>query len=73
MDDHVIVADRDHDRLRRTEQGAIALQLSRLITFPTVRERVESGKLFLHGWHYIIETGEVMILDVEREEFVKAE
>jgi carbonic anhydrase len=63
----------NEDLLRRTEQGAIALQLSRLVTFPTIRERVESGRLALHGWHYIIETGEVLILDVEREEFVPAQ
>ncbi|HUF50369.1 MAG TPA: carbonic anhydrase [Longimicrobiales bacterium] len=56
--------------LRLTEQRSVALQLTHLLTFPMVRERVEDGRLALHGWHYIIERGEVLILDVEHEEFV---
>lgn len=37
------------EALRRTEQRAIVLQLERLMGYPMVRERVESGKLALHG------------------------
>ena len=58
--------------LRRTEQRSIALQLERLMTFPVVRERVEAGELALHGWHYIIEEGNVLILDYESGRFVPA-
>lgn len=61
----------DEDTLRRTEQRAIALQLERLLTYPQVRERIEAGRLFLHGWHYIIEEGTIDILDVERGAFVR--
>lgn len=60
------------EMLRQTEQRSVALQLSRLMTYPLVREAVESDRLALHGWHYIIERGEVLILDVERGEFVPA-
>jgi carbonic anhydrase len=56
--------------LRRAEQRSIALQLERLMTYPLVRERVEDGALSLHGWHYIIEDGDVLALDVGRAEFV---
>ena len=56
--------------LRRAEQRSIALQLERLMTYPLVRQRVEEGALSLHGWHYIIEDGQVLALDVERGEFV---
>jgi carbonic anhydrase len=62
----------DEPLLRRTEQRSIALQLSRLLTYPMVIERVEQGSLSLHGWHYIIEEGRVEILDVERKEFLPA-
>lgn len=58
------------EMLRHTEQRSIALQLSRLMSYPMVRERVEEGRLAVHGWHYIIERGEVLFLDVERGEFV---
>lgn len=56
--------------LRRTEQRSIILQLERLMTFPMVASRVERGELFLHGWHYIIEEGTVLVLDVRTGEFV---
>jgi carbonic anhydrase len=55
--------------LRRTEARSVALQLTRLVEFPTVRERVEQGTLSLHGWHYYIEDGRVEVLDVSRGEF----
>lgn len=56
--------------LRRTERRSVALQLDRLMTMPVVRRRVEQGSLTLHGWHYVIEEGQVHILDRERDEFV---
>jgi len=63
----------NEDVLRRTEQRAIAIQLERLLTYPQVRERMEAGQLFLHGWHYIIEEGTIDILDVEQGAFVRME
>jgi carbonic anhydrase len=61
------------DALRRVEQRSIALQLNRLLDYPMVRRRVESGELFLHGWHYVIEDGAVQILDVRSHAFVPLE
>ena len=40
--------------------------------YPMVREQVEAGKLFLHGWHYVIEDGEVHVFDVKSGSFVPA-
>jgi carbonic anhydrase len=37
-----------------------------------VRERVEAGKLALHGWHYVIEDGEVHVFDVKSGQFLPA-
>jgi carbonic anhydrase len=56
--------------LRRTEQRAVALQLERLMTYPLIRDGVDAGTLALHGWYYIIESGEMLALDVEREAFL---
>ena len=53
------------EALRRTEQRAVALQLERLMGYPMVRSRVEAGGLYLRGWHYLIEEGRVLVLDVE--------
>jgi len=40
--------------------------------YPMVRERVEAGKLALHGWHYVIEDGEVHVFDVRSGGFIAA-
>jgi carbonic anhydrase len=66
------VAEPGPDVLRRTGQRAVVLQLERLMDYPMVRERVEAGKLVLHGWHYVIEDGEVHVFDVRRGGFVPA-
>jgi carbonic anhydrase len=58
--------------LRRTEQRAVVLQLERLMDYPMVRKRVEAGTLSLHGWHYVIEDGEVHVFDVAKGGFVPA-
>jgi len=56
----------------RSEQRAVVLQLERLMDYPMVRRRVESGHLTLHGWHYVIEEGEIHIFDAQRGDFVPA-
>ncbi len=60
------------EALRRTEQRAVVLQLERLMDYPMVRRRVEDGRITLHGWHYVIEDGEVHVFDVRTGEFVAA-
>ena len=60
------------EALRRTEQRAVVLQLERLMNYPMVRARVEAGAITLHGWHYVIEEGEVHVFDVRTGGFVAA-
>jgi carbonic anhydrase len=66
------VAEPGPEVLRRTEQRAVVLQLERLMDYPMVRERVERRELALHGWHYVIEDGEVHVFDVQHGRFVAA-
>lgn len=66
------VAEPGPEALRRTEQRAVVLQLERLMDYPMVRQRVEAGTLTLHGWHYVIEDGEVHVFDLGRGGFVPA-
>lgn len=56
----------------RTEQRSVVLQLERLMDYPMVRREVEAGNLTLHGWHYVIEDGEIHIFDVQQGRFVPA-
>ena len=60
------------EALRRTEQRVVVLQLERLMAYPMVRREVEKGALTLHGWHYVIEDGEIHVFDVRQGSFVPA-
>ena len=60
------------EALHRTEQRAVVLQLERLMDYPMVRRAVEARHLSLHGWHYVIESGEVHVFDAARGAFVPA-
>ncbi len=46
-----------HKQAEACEQVSILVSLENLLTFPWVRNRVESGTLFLHGWYVDISTG----------------
>lgn len=41
------------------ERAAIAGSLNNLMTYPWIRERVEAGTLFLHGWWFDLDTGDL--------------
>ncbi|MEY3090983.1 MAG: hypothetical protein RL113_1299 [Pseudomonadota bacterium] len=58
-----------HELLRYTEQISVVYQLDNLLTYPAVKRRVDEGKLFLHGWHYEIGTGNIRYYDDETYEF----
>ena len=51
------------EALRLVEQRSIVLQVERLMSYPMVARRVREGQLFLHGWYYVIEEGQVLVLD----------
>ena len=58
------------EAFRRTEQRSVVLQLERLMDYPMVRRAVQAGNLTLHGWHYVIEDGDVHVFDAQRGGFV---
>lgn len=60
------------EALARTEQRSVVLQLERLMDYPMVRRSIEAGTLTLHGWHYVIEEGEIYVFDVQQGRFVPA-
>jgi len=55
--------------LRYTEKMSVVYQLDNLLTYPAVKRRVDEGTLFLHGWHYDIENGNIEYYDDENYEF----
>jgi carbonic anhydrase len=66
------LAHKNDDRekmLRYTEKISVVYQLDNLLTYPAVKRRVEEGSLFLHGWHYCMENGDINYYDDENYEF----
>lgn len=54
----------DSERLHRVcELETVKLSLANLAEFPWIRERLAAGKLFLHGWYFDIEKGELLTTD----------
>jgi len=68
--DAVLPVRESPEALRRVEQRSIVLQLERLLSYPMVASRVEQGELFLHGWYYVIESGQVLVLEANTGRFV---
>lgn len=57
------------EQLHACEQRAILVSLNNLMTFPWVRERVESGALTLHGWYFDIALGQLLRYDTTTAHF----
>jgi carbonic anhydrase len=56
-----LAGESDAVQSRACEQAAIALSLENLMSFPWIRERVESGATALHGWYFNIDAGELLV------------
>jgi len=61
--------DSKEELLRYTEKLSVVFQLDNLLTYPAVKQGVEKGEIFLHGWHYHIEDGLIEHYDDETYEF----
>ncbi len=72
VDDALLPVRSSAEALLRTEQRSIVLQLERLMDYPMVKRAVAAGELTLHGWHYVIEDGDVHVFDARRGEFIPA-
>lgn len=60
------------DYITRLEYAMVGQSLKNLMTFPFIRSRVEAGKLALHGAHFGIERGELLVRDPETGDFAPA-
>jgi carbonic anhydrase len=56
---------------RACEQASILLSLENLLSFPWVAERVDAGKLALHGWYFDLKAGELLGYHADTGEFEK--
>ncbi len=58
------------ERLRAYEQWGIRVSMENLLTFPWIRNAVEDGSLFIHGWYFDLHRGTLLRLDEEHDVFV---
>lgn len=68
---HIFEDESEQNKLIMTEKISVIFQLKNLLTYPTIREKVEEGSLNLRGWYYIMESGEIEYYNEEKKEFVK--
>jgi len=70
-----IIADKNltdqESRYSCCEKKGVQQSLDNLMTFPWVKERVESGKLRLHGWRYDLYSSELCALDEKTHSFIR--
>ncbi len=52
-------------QLRACEQASLLISLKNLLTFPWVAQRVQDGRLTLHGWYFDMDTGELLSYDAK--------
>ena len=52
------------------EQEAILVSLENLLSFPCIKERVEMGKISLHGWYFDIKDGNLFTYEPQENEFI---
>jgi carbonic anhydrase len=71
-----VVEQRAHESMAdfvvRIEKAAVFRSLENLMTFPFVRNRVESGELQLHGAYFGVAEGSLFVLDKATKEFKSA-
>jgi carbonic anhydrase len=68
-----VVEQRDRESMEdftvRIEKAAVFRSLENLLTFPFVRERVQTGEMQLHGAYFGVAEGSLFVLDPVAKEF----
>lgn len=55
--------------LRLTEKLSIISQIENLLTYPSVKEKVNAGEIYIHGWMYDLESGNIDYYDPDSSKF----
>lgn len=51
------------ERLRWLEKSAVGLSVRNLQSFPWIADRIQAGRLALHGWHFDLQHGQLQAMD----------
>lgn len=52
------------------EHLSVVFQLEHLLSYPFIKRAVEDKKLYLHGWHFNIEKGEITYFNPKTQDFM---
>ncbi len=52
-----------------TEKLNLLNSLQNLLTYPNIQEALDNGRMEIHAWYYIIETGEIYEYDMQNKSF----
>lgn len=55
--------DSREEMLRLTERVSVIFQIDNLLSYPYIKERVNNKELYLHGWYFSIENGNIEFYD----------
>ncbi|MFO1435163.1 MAG: carbonic anhydrase [Gammaproteobacteria bacterium] len=58
------------ERLLNMEYQLVRLSMENLLTYPWISERVEDGRIAVHGMHFGIANGQLAMFDATRGEFL---
>jgi carbonic anhydrase len=61
---------KNSERYAAAERLSVVFQLEHLLSYPFIKKAVEEKKLFLHGWHFNIEKGEITYFNPKTYQFV---
>jgi len=60
----------DWKRFLIAERISILAQLDHLLSYPFIKQKVAAKEIYLHGWYFKIETGEISYFDPEKFRFL---
>jgi carbonic anhydrase len=55
---------------KAVEQAAVVVSMGNVLSFPWVREKVETGTIAIHGWYFDLRNGELSAFDPDEARFV---
>ncbi|MGB1539467.1 MAG: carbonic anhydrase [Rickettsiales bacterium] len=61
------------DQLRAMELETVVMGMRNLFSYPWIRSRVEEGKLEIYGWHFDVESGQLLAYAPNEGQFVPVE
>lgn len=63
----------EENLLRLTEKISVVMQIENLLSYPIVKKRVDAEEVYIHGWIYDIESGNIQYYDPDDSSFKSLE